>query len=176
MTAPYRIYAIDTEVTVDRSIRQIENLLRVWGAVAIQWSKAFHPEGGDGDRAVQAVQLRFSWNQGTWTYRVRYDVICPTHQALRAKWLQARGTEIKPPSMDKQLRQRPRAAMRWLADWIKLSFEGIRSGHRSMEQVFFGDFEDAAGVTVWEAKRGELHAVLEGRQPRLMLTDRETSP
>lgn len=138
-------YAQSTAVPISKSRGEIEKLLRVWGADAIQWSDNFT----DGH-----VSLRFVWSG----YVARFDVTLETEASIKGRCLN-RWKEVVPGKLRQEMDRRGRQEHRVLLLWLKAALNAIEMGIVSPEALFLAFLEDKNGRTVSEVaipKLGQL--------------------
>lgn len=119
----------------------IDDLLRRWGALGIQWTDEF-----DQDRAT----LQFIWPQGPNKYMARFSVKLPSKADLKEHAIDNRSGSVSENKLYKLMQARGKQEHRVLALWLKAAFNAIETGVVTAETLFLPFLVGKDGQTVAE--------------------------
>jgi hypothetical protein len=154
-----RRYAENTQVPISRSRAEIDDILRNWGADAIQWSDDFKHN---------QVLLRFLWTWEERQYVARFTIALPTAEELGKDAIDNRSGRVSPGKLQVLMAGRGKQEHRILALWLKAAFNAVDAGIVSAEALFLAFFEGHDGQTVAEVALPRLPDLLAGSAMRLL--------
>lgn len=147
-------YASGTQVTVGRSVGEIQSTLRRYGATGFLY-------GEEGESAVLAFTME-SW-------KVRFDVrMPPLSEFMETETGRVRKKGAAKTAHDQETRRRWRS----LALVVKAKLEAVATGMVAFEDEFLANIVVPGGQTVGEFIKPHLEkAFASGKMPTLLLTD-----
>lgn len=154
-----RRFAEKTQVPISRSRGEIDQLLREWGADAIQWSD---------DLKNNKVMLRFLWTWQDHQYVARLTIGLPTAKDLEKNAINKKTGGISQSKLNALLTGRGRQEHRVLALWLKAAFNAVAAGIVTAESLFMAFFEGKDGQTLGEVALPKMPLLLSGRADKLL--------
>lgn len=154
-----RQFAADTNVSVGKSRREIDDLLRKWKCDGIQWTDHF---------AEGRIILAFLWEHDGTKYGARFTLKLPTADAIRAdekkkrsKW-DYRGRLSEDESVKRRMEAQGRREMRVLYLWLKAALNAVEVWIVSAEELFLPFLVGSDGQTFAEVALPRLPTMLQG--------------
>jgi hypothetical protein len=138
-----RAYA-NTTVAISKSREAIDEIIRKWGVVGIQWEDDFD---------IGYSSLRFRWKrdneeQSELVARFRLDM--ESEEALQELAVDKRSGQFSDKKYDRLKADRGKREHRILLNLLKNMFEAIEEGIMPAEALLLPWIEDSTGKTVYE--------------------------
>jgi hypothetical protein len=138
-----------TTVAVSRSREQIDDIIRKWGVVGIQW---------EDDYEKGFATLRFRWKRDDKTELVaRFRVDLESDDELRAHAIDKRNDQFSEKKYERIKLERGKREHRILLNLLKNMFEAIDEGIMPAEALLLPWLEDSEGMTVYDKIEPRLH-------------------
>lgn len=155
-----------SELTVSRSRREIEKMLRKWGVASISWVD---------DYEVGIVVLRFRWKtdpEDRIGYTARFTICVPKDEELEKRAVDKRTGKYSEKKMQRLRKNRGRKQHRTLLYLIRTQLDAVQEGLMAPEQVFLAWVEDEVGTTLFDRMLPELRE-LSGAAPQKAIGESE---
>lgn len=139
-----RRYAESTEVPIERSRREITELMQQWGCKQIAWADDF-------ERGRAA--LEFVWRHEGQDYHARFAIELPSDELLRQAAVRKGAWRGSPPlaaKLERLRAARGRPEHRQMLLWLKAAFNAVRAGIIRAEALFLPWLVMRDGRTVGE--------------------------
>lgn len=154
-----RKYAKDTTVAVSKSRGEIDNLLREWGAIGVQWTDEW---------SAAKVTLRFQWPHGDHVFSARMIIRVPTEKELRPSAMHGGTGVFLETKMAKLLANRGKQEHRLLLILIKATLNAVDAGVITDVEAFLPYLEGKDGRTVGEVGGEHLELLTQGSAVKLL--------
>lgn len=139
----------ETTVAVSKSREHIDNILRDWGVIGIQWEDNF-------DHGIS--QLRFRWRRKDESELVaRFRIEIESESDLLENAKDQRSGSFSQKKYDRLKLSRGKREHRVLLNLLKNMFEAIEAGIIPAESVLLPWIEDVDGQTVYDKIAPNLH-------------------
>lgn len=132
-----------TQVTINKSRDDIEEVLRNWGVQGIQWEDDFK-----NDRSI----LRFRWlrEEDEKIYVARFILDFEPLEDIKKRAIDQRNNKFSKLKFERLIKYRGKREHRLLYMFLKNTFEAVSQGIIQAEAVFLPWLEDGEGVTLFE--------------------------